>query len=274
MNFRFAIISDPHVAVPQTIAHDSTQFALVEVSILALEKVFRHIEQLEIDFLLLPGDLTQDGEPDNHLWLQQRLASLPFPAYVVPGNHDVPSLQSTKRTIGFNQFPSYYCQHGYSNVNQLYYTCEVLPGVQLIGLNSNQFNHEGRQLGYLDEEQLTWLEKLLHQLKEQLILVMVHHNVIEHLPGQADHELGKRYMLDNAPLLLKMLKDAGCQLIFTGHLHVQDVAYSNNIYEITTGSLVSYPHPYRIVEIDRKLRVISVLILPPIGSIRLKVGTI
>jgi hypothetical protein len=37
------------------------------------------------------------------------------------------------------------------------------------------------------------------------------------------------------------------QLIFTGHLHVQDIAQQQGIYEITTGSLVSYPHPYRIL---------------------------
>lgn len=252
MNFRFAIISDPHVAVPHTIDHDPTRFSVIEVGILVLEKVFSHLEQLDLDFLLIPGDLTQDGEHDNHSWLQQRLATLPFPAYVVPGNHDVPTLHPTKSNIGFREFPNYYRPHGYSSGHQLYYTCEVLPGVQLIGLNSNQFNGEGKQLGCLDEEQLTWLEELLPQLKDQFILVMVHHNVIEHLPEQAIHPLGKRYMLNNASLLLKMLEEAGCQLIFTGHLHVQDIAYHNNIYEITTGSLVSYPHPYRLVEVQEK----------------------
>ncbi len=39
--------------------------------------------------------------------------------------------------------------------------------------------------------------------------------------------------------------------MFTGHLHVQDVAQSNGVYDITTGSLVSYPHPYRVLEYER-----------------------
>ena len=251
MNFRFAVISDPHVAIPYTIDHDHTRFSIVEIGILAIEKVFSYLEQLALDFLLIPGDLTQDGEPDNHSWLQERLATLPFPVYVVPGNHDIPTLYSTQNTIGSQEFPNYYRFHGYSNNHQCYYTREVLPEVQLIGLNSNQFNEEGKQLGCLDEKQLTWLEKLLPKLKDKLILVMIHHNVIEHLPGQANHPLGKRYMLDNASLLLDLLKNAGCQLIFTGHLHVQDIAYHNNIYEITTGSLVSYPHPYRVIEVER-----------------------
>ncbi|MDJ0601329.1 MAG: metallophosphoesterase [Crocosphaera sp.] len=252
MNFRFAILSDPHVAVPHTIQHHSKRFHMVEVSILALEKVLNHLEQLNLDFLLVPGDLTQDGEIDNHNWLAKRLRSLPFPVFVVPGNHDVPSLDTTETKIGFQEFPSYYDHCGYEK-QRLYYTQEILPGVRIIGLNSNQFNEEGKQLGCLDDEQLTWLETLLPQVKDQLLLVMIHHNVIEHLPQQSRHELGKRYMLDNASVLLKMLRSANCQLIFTGHLHIQDIAYNQGIYEITTGSLVSYPHPYRIIEVKRPL---------------------
>jgi hypothetical protein len=80
-------------------------------------------------------------------------------------------------------------------------------------------------------------------------MVMLHHNVIEHLPGQATNPLGRRYMLQNAPQLLEILDQANVQLLFTGHLHVQDIAQWQNIYEITTGSLVSYPHPYRILNL-------------------------
>ncbi len=249
MNFRFAIVSDPHIAVPQTIGYSPHRFHLCEISISALEQVFTHLEQLDLNFLLLPGDLTQDGEPENHQWLRSRLAALPFPAYVIPGNHDVPTLNATERTIGFEEFPHYYRQFGYSNPQQLYYTCEVLPGVQLVALNSNQFDCQGKQLGCLDDKQLAWLEGLLPSLSGQLVLVVVHHNVIEHLPGQARHELGQRYMLDNAAVLLQLLREARCQLIFTGHLHVQDIACDRGIYEITTGSLVSYPHPYRLIDV-------------------------
>jgi 3',5'-cyclic AMP phosphodiesterase CpdA len=249
MNFRFAVISDPHIAVPKTIEDHAHRFHLVEISIPAFEVALQHLSELSLDFLLLPGDLTQDGEPENHQWLQKRLATLPYPAYVVPGNHDVPSLLPTKKYIGLQEFPHYYEQYGYNNQEKLYYIRELLPGVQLIGLNSNQFDSNGKQLGCLDSEQLIWLEKILPQVQDQLVLVMIHHNVIEHLPGQADHVLGQRYMLTNASHLLKLLEKYRVKFIFTGHLHIQDVVKYKNIYEITTGSLVSYPHPYRIIEV-------------------------
>ena len=249
MNLRFALASDLHIALAETILDHANRFHLVEVSIPALEVVLQHLETLNLDFLLLSGDLTQDGEPQNHLWLRQRLASLPFPVYVIPGNHDVPSLTATDQAIAFGDFPAYYQPFGYANSQQMYYTCEVYEGVQLIALNSNQFDRLGRQLGCLDEKQIIWLEELLPQLRDKLVLVMVHHNVIEHLPGQAQHSLGKRYMLNNAPVLFDILHKFGVKLIFTGHLHVQDIAQQRGIYEITTGSLVSYPHPYRILEL-------------------------
>lgn len=247
LNFRFAVVSDLHIGLPHTIWDHPSRFHLVEISIPALETVLRHLEQLELDFLLLPGDLTQHGEPENHAWLQERLSQLPFPTYAIPGNHDVPVLLPDAQSIGWADFPHYYRKFGYDNPEKHYYTCQVLPGVRLIGLNSNQFDEQGKQVGRLDEEQLEWLRQVLAQSVDELVLVMIHHNIVEHLPGQSRHQLARRYMLENAPVLLQILASSGVQLVFTGHLHVQDVACSQGVYDITTGSLVSYPHPYRLL---------------------------
>ena len=233
LKFRFAIISDLHIGLPETIWDHPSRFHLVEVSIPALESALEHLSQLSLDFLLLPGDLTQHGEPENHTWLQQRLSKLPFPVYLIPGNHDVPVLRSNEQSIAFSAFPSYYRKFGYANTDELYYTCELM---------------QGQQIGHLDDKQLQWLEKVLLAANDELVLVMVHHNVIEHLPNQSRHPMANRYMLDNASDLLHLLQRYGVKLIFTGHLHIQDVAYWEGIYEVTTGSLVSYPHPYRLLE--------------------------
>jgi 3',5'-cyclic AMP phosphodiesterase CpdA len=254
LKVNFAIISDLHIAVPETIWDHQHRFHLVEVSIPALEFVLEKLEKLPLDFLLIPGDLTQHGEPENHLWLQNRLQSLPFPVYVIPGNHDIPTVRNTEKSIAPEDFPQYYQNLGYQNTNQLYYTSEIKPGLQLIALNSNQFNAEGEQMGLLDESQLIWLKNILNKCRNKVKLLMIHHNVIEHLPGQSNHELGKRYMLDNADKLLEILEEYGVNLIFTGHLHVQDISQYGDIYEITTGSLVSYPHPYRVLELTSNSR--------------------
>ncbi|MEH2066539.1 MAG: metallophosphoesterase [Nostoc sp.] len=251
LNFRFAVVSDLHLALPHTIWDHPSRFHLVEVSISAFKSVLEHLTQLELDFLLLPGDLTQHGEPENHAWLQQCLAQLPFPVYVVPGNHDVPVLLADQQSIAFADFPYYYTNFGYDDPQQIYYIRQLLPGVKLIGLNSNSFNDKGEQVGCLDAKQLRWLEEVLAASGDELVLVMVHHNVVEHLPNQSNHPLANRYMLSNSAELLQLLRRYGVKLVFTGHLHVQDVAYSDGVYDITTGSLVSYPHPYRVLEFHR-----------------------
>ena len=74
LNFKFAIVSDLHIALPQTIWDHPHRFHLVEVSIPALELALDHLGELDLDFLLLPGDLTQHGERENHQWLSQRLS--------------------------------------------------------------------------------------------------------------------------------------------------------------------------------------------------------
>ncbi|AFY68092.1 metallophosphoesterase [Geitlerinema sp. PCC 7407] len=249
--FRFAVISDAHIALPETIWQNPSRFHMVEVSIAALEQVFAHLETLDLDFLLLPGDLTQHGEPANHAWLAQRLSQLPFPCYVVPGNHDVPNREADGRSIGLAEFAHYYQAFGYDDPAQPYYSRQVLPGVRLIGLNSNQFDETGQQQsqGAIDAAQMRWLREVLAAASEELVMVMVHHNVAEHLPNQSRHAMGRRYILRNHQELLEVLQAAGVPLVFTGHLHIQDIARSHGLYDITTGSLVSYPHPYRVLAV-------------------------
>jgi 3',5'-cyclic AMP phosphodiesterase CpdA len=257
LQFRFAILSDPHVALPATIWDNPGRFHLVELSIPVLEAVFERLDPLNLDFLLIPGDLTQHGEPENHTWLVQRLAKLPYPTYVIPGNHDVVSQFATECSIGLSDFPHYYEKFGYSDPSQLYYSCQPLPGLRLIGLNSNGFDASGQQFrsGWLDPTQLDWLKQALAEAGDDLIFVMLHHNVLEHLPGQSRSHMGQRYMLQNTNALLPLLQAAGAPLLFTGHLHVQDVAQHQQghwrLHEVTTGSLVGYPHPYRILELHR-----------------------
>jgi 3',5'-cyclic AMP phosphodiesterase CpdA len=247
LDFKFAIVSDLHVALPETILDDPRRFHWVEIGIPALDAILDRLSSLDLDFILLPGDLTQDGEKINHRWLSDRLAKLPIPSYVIPGNHDLPSLDATSAKIGVADFPSYYRHCGYGDGDRCYYSKEILPGVRIIGLNSQQFDSEGKQTrGYIDREQLDWLELTLAADPEIFTLVMVHHNVLEHFPDQTNHSIGKRYILANSPELIELLDRYRVRYVFTGHLHIQDIARTDRLYDITTGSLIGYPHPYRL----------------------------
>ena len=251
LNFRFAVMSDLHVALPETVWQNLARIHLVEVGIPALEVALDRIAEEDIDFLLVPGDLTQHGEKANHAWIAERFARLPYPVYVIPGNHDIPVPEANEQSIAAHEFPNFYRRFGYEDTSRPYYTHEILPGVRLIGLNSNTFDLEGKQVGRMDESQLQWLRQTLSKSQttnDELVMVMIHHNVLEHLPHQSTQGLGQRYMLENACELLGILRAYNVNMVFTGHLHIQDVAYQDGIYDITTGSLISYPHPFRLFQ--------------------------
>ncbi|NJN19995.1 MAG: metallophosphoesterase [Leptolyngbya sp. RL_3_1] len=248
--FRFAIISDPHVTLPHTQYAYPSQFHFVEASVPALEQVLATLAAEPLDFLLMPGDLTQHGERDNHHWLTQRLSQLPFPAYVVPGNHDVITANGDEKTVSMSEFTDLYGPFGYSQ-QQPYYHQELVPGVHLVGLNSIALMSKGSSClrAHVDAAQLQWLAETLQDLQGEWVIAMVHHNVLEHMPGQATHPMGQRYIIQNRQALIDCLQAHQVRLVLTGHLHVQDVLESGDLWAVTTGSLVSYPHPYRRVAV-------------------------
>ena len=150
LNLKFAVVSDLHIALPHTIWDAPHRFHLVELSIPAFEQILEQLSADRPDFLLLPGDLVQHGERENHEWLATRLAQLPFPTCVVPGNHDVIRREGkaadgdqTKDRIALADFPKIYQQFGYADAKQPYYHREIVPNVHVIGLNSNAFDDSG-----------------------------------------------------------------------------------------------------------------------------------
>ncbi len=241
----FGVLSDPHITLPHTLRDYCFRSHFLEVGLAVLEQILAELVAQAVQFLLIPGDLTQDGELENHQWLADRLAHLPFPSYVIAGNHDLRVPHTTGQQLGLADFAQMYRGQGYQNTNQPYFSCEVAPNIRLIGLNTVWFAGETARVG-LDAAQWVWLKDILTTYRHQEILVMVHYNVLEHIPDQASNPATKGYMLEGHQDLQDLLHRYGARWIFTGHSHMQDIAYKNGIYDITTGSLVSYPHPYRL----------------------------
>ena len=76
--FRFAIISDPHIARPETIYTGPHRFHLVEVSIPGIEQIFDQLETLDLDFLLLPGDHHPSSQrSSSHAWRARQRGAPP-----------------------------------------------------------------------------------------------------------------------------------------------------------------------------------------------------
>ncbi|HVM96811.1 MAG TPA: metallophosphoesterase, partial [Candidatus Acidoferrales bacterium] len=92
----FALISDPHITVPNpqtgwtkpVIPNEPTMYG---ESVALLEAAISEINAMpDVDFVLCAGDLTKDSEPYNHDVARDLLSRFRKPVFCVSGNHDQP----------------------------------------------------------------------------------------------------------------------------------------------------------------------------------------
>ena len=100
-NFKSIIVmSDIHIMAPQLLENSGTAFEnylsqdpkLLEYSDEVLEYMVEETLQRNPDLVIIPGDLTKDGDLVSHqlvVSILSRLRSAGIPVVVVPGNHDI-----------------------------------------------------------------------------------------------------------------------------------------------------------------------------------------
>ncbi len=243
-----------------------------------LESAIASIKNLKGSTVLVAGDLTKDGEKVSHELAASYLAQLEAAGkkvFVVPGNHDVLNGHSFKYVgdniervpnITADQFAQIYTDFGFKDAlqrdpNSLSYVAELEPGLWLLALDANRYaeNVEDKESvtdGKFSAQTLAWIEKMLGQAAKEnkAVIVMMHHGIMEHYVGQ-EKNYGE-YIVDDYEAVAKLLANYNARMVFTGHYHAQDVTekkYDNGkfVFDIETGSLVTYPCPFRVVTIDK-----------------------
>jgi len=281
----FVVFSDPHI-YDSSLGTTGAAFEaylnkdrkLLRESPEILESAISSIKNLNSDIVLVAGDLTKDGEKVSHDLSASYLAQLKAAGkkvFVVPGNHDILNGHSYKYSgdiiervpnITADQFAQIYADFGFKDAlhrdpNSLSYVAEPQPGLWLLALDSCRYreNVEDKESvtdGKFSGETLAWIEKMLGQAAKEnkAVIVMMHHGIMEHYAGQ-EKNYGE-YIVDNYEEVAKLLANYNARLVFTGHYHAQDITekkYDNGkfIFDIETGSLVTYPCPFRVVTIDK-----------------------
>ena len=243
-----------------------------------MEAVVEDIKREEASFVLIPGDLTKDGELVSHELVARYLGQIEADGkkvYVVPGNHDINNGLASKfvgdsmenvPSITPGDFARIYSQFGYGEALyrdhfSLSYVAEPVSGLWLLALDSCRYaeNVAGEEPvidGRFGAATLEWIEDMLAKSmqEDKAVIVMLHHGIVEHYRGQ-EKNYGD-YIVDDYQEVSKLLAMYGVRLVFTGHYHAQDITLAKypkenkTVYDIETGSLVTYPDPYRVVSID------------------------
>jgi len=244
-----------------------------------LESAIAQIKDLKDNIVLVPGDMTKDGEKSSHELAAGYLAQLKAAGkkvYVVPGNHDIKNGHSYKYVgdgvervpnITAEQFTQIYADYGYKDALQrdtdsISYVAEPQPGLWLLALDANLYkeNLEDKASvtdGKFSPQTLAWIETVLGQAAKEnkAVIVMMHHGVMEHYIGQQKNY--GEYIVDDYEQVAKLFANYNARMVFTGHFHAQDItekkfaANGKYVFDIETGSLVTYPCPIRVVTIGK-----------------------
>jgi 3',5'-cyclic AMP phosphodiesterase CpdA len=275
-----AVISDIHLcrfAQPSKAGGADMFTKLLKDSVEINEAASAIIRQSDSRIVIIPGDLTEFGEYSDHLEVRsilERIEANGRRVFVVPGNHDIANYNARlspsgpdERPITKDEFAEIYSDFGYGealarDASSLSYVAEPAPGLWFLALDACRYDEQSAANptvtgGRLKSGTLAWAERMLAKAanEKKAVIAFMHHNLLEHFSGEKKY-FGA-YVVENNDAIAQLLAHYGVRLVFTGHYHAQDITLArtcngNTIYDIETGSLVSYPCPIRFVHISTK----------------------
>lgn len=189
---RFAVISDPQVK-------DGSQLQF-------LNKALQKAKEEEVKFVVITGDLSQDGKTQQLEAAKKALDESGLKYYTVPGNHDVllGGIQNYQKVFG-EAYKKMEIQTKVEN--------SKIKKVVLMLIDNSRLISDEQQI---DDRQIKWLEnELVRRPKqsEELTLAFMHFP----LGGlrQREREILKKYFCSGA-----------IDGLFAGHLHVTERFYT------------------------------------------------
>ena len=258
---------------------------MIAESAALLDAVLDELIAAGIEILLVPGDLTKDGEKASHENVAAYFAGMEdagIDVYVVPGNHDVANPHAMSfvgdavvpvESVTPAEFSTIYGDYGYGEAleqdpNSLSYLAEIAEGLWLLAIDVCRYAENTDHPvtgGRFAPATWTWIQEKLQEAEDQgkLVLGMMHHGIMEHFLGQT--QFFADYVVEDYIAKSTALADMGLKVMFTGHFHSQDIVKLSRangfLFDIETGSTVTYPCPYRIIELhDRTMSISSHMI--------------
>ncbi len=269
---KFAVIADPHYYSEKLGCEGSAyerregsdQKMLIK-SKGTISAALREIKNSDAEFLMIAGDLSNDGERCSHEEIREMLYEFKKskPVYVITATHDWCCDGNPRRfegdqvfndveTLAPNELHEFYRDFGlndsisefHTHQDKVSYVVRPCNGVTVFCLDDDQ-NGEGGA-GYSDEH-FEWIKEQTEEAKKRgdIVFGMQHHHL--HLT-EFDRVINGKGSVEYREKLCKKFADIGFPVMFTGHSHMQhirriDSENGNPFYEINVGSISGYPAP-------------------------------
>jgi Icc protein len=202
-----------------------------------LRTAIEEINAAEPDLVVIAGDLTDDGYPDQYPLAAKELAGIAAEQIVrVPGNHDA-------RNVGYLLYEDTFGARD----SRLRFACAGLD-VALIGVDSSKPDIDEGEIG---REHYGWIEEGFSDDTDLRVFVCHHHLVP--VPGTGR----ERNQVLDAGDVLALLRRCSVDLVLSGHRHVPYVWPLAGILIVHSGTVSTlrtrgFPQPaYNLVRIER-----------------------
>lgn len=234
----------------------------------ALSAFVRMAQKKKPAAIVVTGDVTFNGERVS----AEKFAEIFKPLketqlLVLPGNHDIydgwaREFRGKKQYYAGQISPRMWrniFKTSYKNAvsvddKSLAYSVQLNPDYLLILADSNDYGKEEATTapataGFLGREQRRWIKSQLQYASENNLQVIfcMHHNLYAHNPA-----VNKGYVVDDYRELRKLLAQYNVKLVFSGHIHAQNIMLPQDpcpATEIVTSSFCSNDQGYGVVKV-------------------------
>lgn len=288
----FYLVTDTHYFEPSLGARGKAfeeymqreQYFMAESSDI-VRGVFSQIaEDKETELVIIPGDLSKNGEIESHKSFVKELKKLKESGkriYVITAGHDYNehsrAFANDERIevegTEFKELYNLYYEFGYSEAlavdeSTLSYVAEIEKGVRLLAINCDS---DGNPKGAVDERLSDWIKLQLDDAKKEncSVIAICHYPIIPCVPV---FELVGDAKIKNWRKVASLLADNGVKLVLTGHMHIQSInefvtEKGNRLVDVCTSCLTGSPAKYRKILIDGDKMKIESLDVPYCGGV-------
>jgi 3',5'-cyclic AMP phosphodiesterase CpdA len=192
------------------------------------DQVIAAVNAARVDVVLIAGDLTQDGKPEQMADFKEQIKGFEAPVLCVPGNHDI----GNKRIAGKQEGPPVARVELYERTLGPSFFVREISGVRVVGVNAPIL---GSGLPR-EAEMWTWLERELARPANRPRIVLLHYPLFLNSPTEAG---GGYHNVEPEPRarLLQLIRQGGVRVVLSGHLHHPLTIRRDGVLFVTTPSV-------------------------------------
>ena len=251
----------------------------------ALAALEEHAKTNGMEYVVVSGDLSADGQYTAHVKLAERLEQFEeetgLKVLVANGNHDINradvantyenGYEEKARPITPEEFLEVYADLGYDlayhqyvpttgKANMLSYSVRD-DGYRIIIMDVSKYSADatkdgtdvGETAGAFSDEFLQWtLDEIADAKAEgETVIGVIHHNLVPHFANE--YKIMRGFNVDEWDEIAEILADAGMHFSLTGHVHINDISEivsddGEKLTEISMSSITAFPNYIREIE--------------------------